>query len=46
MSILVAESQVEKFLAALKAEYYAGVENVDSAIFVSKPSGGAMVWSL
>jgi len=43
---LVAESRVEEFLAALKAEYYTGVENVDSAIFVSKPSGGARVWRL
>jgi len=45
---LVAENKVESFLSNLKSDYYSGVgkENLETAIFVSKPSGGAMVWQL
>eukprot|EP00088_Acartia_fossae_P063116 TRINITY_DN7671_c0_g1_i11.p1 TRINITY_DN7671_c0_g1~~TRINITY_DN7671_c0_g1_i11.p1 ORF type:complete len:458 (-),score=74.93 TRINITY_DN7671_c0_g1_i11:158-1531(-) len=45
---LVPESKVDGFLTELKASYYKDKQNADleSAIFVSKPSAGATVWQL
>jgi len=43
---LVPEDKVSDYLNNIKTEYYSHVDNPQSAIFVSKPSAGAMVWQL
>jgi len=43
---LVPEQKVSEYLHNIKTEYYSHVDNPEAAIFVSKPSAGAMVWQL